>query len=203
MVEFRKPFAEKYHFIISASHGGNAYFGKQMSILEANDTMVIIRSASDKDSYSFLRIGIERQIKTSMFYYGADFILGYRINEWLKGNDTYKLDNYGNWIRATPIENLENQQYATFKDHYLIPGLQLHVSMDVPLGSKDRFLLNLRYAFQYGIYKHIKRTDINDPLNEFFGPFQHFSSYFDDRFSIGLKYKLGKKESSTAEDINL
>ena len=198
MLEFRKPFAEKYHFIISASRGGDIHNGNYGDILEVNDTMVIERRYNSINSSSFLRIGVERQIKTSMFYYGIDYVLGYQKKERSNGNYGRTLidGNWHHWYAGSSTRA---------KDHYLVQGLQLHVSMDVPLGCKERFLLNLQYAGSFYHLKYIKRTDINDPLNEFEMNTLSgwWKAYFDGRFSIGLKYKLGKKESSTAEDINL
>ena len=190
ILEYRKPFSEKNHFKIGASFGGNDY-NSPFKIIEANDTIVTERYSGNRTSYSFLRIGIDRQIKTSMFYYGIDFILGYHSNERFSANKISTLDIDGNWKSATHFGSFEDREYAMIKDHFLIPGLQLHLSMDVPLG--DKFLLNLQYASQFGIYKYIKSTDKVDPLNEYGGyGFGGFS--YDGRFGIGLKYKLGNKK---------
>lgn len=201
MVEFRKPFAEKYHFIISASRGGDS-FNEISNIMYANDTSVTERNYGKITSSSFLRIGVDRQIKTWMFYYGADLLLGYHSNERFSSSKTSTLDIDGIWKTNTYNGSayFAEREFGGVKDHYFVSGLQLNVSMDVPLG--DKFLLNLKYASQFAVYQYIKSTDRIDPLNEY-GGYDKGGFSYDSRFSIGLKYKLGKKESSTAEDINL
>ena len=199
MVEYRKPFGEKSHFKIGASIGAD-YFNSPFKVIDANDTIVIERYSGSMTSSSFLRIGVERQIKTSMFYYGVDLLLGYHSNERFSANEISTLDTYGNW-QPKPFNEtryFEERVFGGVKDHYFVSGLQLNVSMDVPLG--DKFLLNLQYASQFTIYQYIKSTDRIDPLNEY-GGYGNGGFSYDGRFGIGLKYKLGKKESSPTEDL--
>ena len=106
---------------IGASFGGNS-FNAPFKVIDANDTIVTERYYGNITSSSFLRIGIEHQIKTSMFYYGIDLLFGYHSNERYSANKTTTLDIDGNWNPQTyhGSSYFEDRAYATIKEHYFV-----------------------------------------------------------------------------------
>ena len=199
ILEYRKPFSEEHRFKIGASYGESSNQDPWERIIAVNDSLFTERVTTNSIKAVNLRFGVERQIKASMFSFGADLLIGYRSTTRSRKNSYMLLGNAGSWRNPHPYLNPEgfDPKESQIRRHFIIPGLQWHLSMELPLGSKEQLFLNIVYAAQLGMERHLKDTDILDPLNEYEDlesapTLTLFNAH--SRFGIGLKYKLGNKK---------
>lgn len=200
ILEYRKPFGEEHRFKIGASYGESSNQDPWERIIAVNDSLFTERVTTNSIKAVNLRFGVERQIKASMFSFGADLLIGYRSTIRSRKNSYILLGNAGSWRNPHPYLNPKgfDPKESQVRQHFIIPGLQWHLSMDLPLGVRNQLFLNIRYVAQLGIERHLKDTEILDPLNEY-GDLETaptltiFNAH--SRFGIGLKYKIDKNKT--------
>jgi hypothetical protein len=194
-LEYRKPFAEKYHFRLAATYGeiGNPFWYNQGQIIHVSDSIVVARSFYKNGYQTGLRFGVERQLKNSMFSVGTDLSVDYRQSRSTYRSRISYLQDDGSWEEGLPttvFENFDDPSNSRITRHYLVAGARLSLNMNIPLGKS--FLLNLAASGTYGLPIYMGATRIQDPLDDFIGTPPSITE-FDTRFSIGLRYIFGSR----------
>lgn len=196
ILELRKPVAYKtrlnFGLTMATDHslGGNIFLG-------ANDTILSERHYYWNKSGTDLRIGVERQLRWPIFSVSGDVMLGYRLQSYSRFSSHTGLN--GNSYLLTELENFGySPDYAAMDQHRFQPGLRAAFNMDLPINKKLTLTTNISHTLSTAFV--LATNIIQDPLGEYAllsGP-QQFNSYsldFETRFTIGLRYKLGKEKT--------
>lgn len=188
-LEYRIPIKDKWNLNFGLSYGSS--YNNYTSFYDANDSISIDRHTNYTTSISNFRIGTDKRIKESMFSVGFDFLIGYRNQEIHKNNTELTLDSTGNWSGFLNYHyGMDDPTHAQITKHYVVPGLQLNLKMDVPIKNNFEFALSVGYNVNTPLL--VKETNIIDPFNELSHPNFHVINALP-YASIGLRYKFIKK----------
>ena len=193
-VEYRKPFAEKYHFRMSAFYGesANSFWGGNGQIISASDSVIVERNFFSYGLQTGLRFGAERQLGNSMFSIASDLSLDYRRSHSIYQNREQYLQENGSWSQqhVTSFSPFDVPTNSRITRHYLVPGARLSLNMNVPLGKC--FLLNLSASGTFGLPIYMGASQVQDPEGDFIGtpPSTIDLNTF---AGIGIRYIIGSR----------
>lgn len=190
--EYRKPLNQKYTFKIGLLQGGSitpSPYSVEKQFTYVSDSLIIERSKNGMQNNTTLKFGLEKQMGTSLFSFGADILLGIGWNHESFHNTRNEMNDSGVWnvIQPTPENNLIVDNPTSRTTNYFKPGIQAHISLNVPL--KDRFFIHLH--FTPTLYSAIYMGESNkyDPLNEFDD--NHPTTYeLTTQMGVGLRYRF-------------
>ena len=197
-IEYRKPLNEKYNLKLGIGYGTNysSIFSGSGDIYNATDSLIITHSKNYSESKFGLQIGLDRQIKSSPFFVGLDFIMSYKKSTYMLTERNYELNENGDWTYEYYNHSMNNDFgggysidsiYGHTNVHYIIPALQLSIGVDLPLN--ERFLVNLSFANSMGVAVNVGESYKSDPLNEL-GYLKSTVLVNRSQFGIGLRYKF-------------
>ena len=194
ILEYRVPVMEKWTFNLGTAYGQYSNWPSSGTIVHASDSTVTQRRYTSHMNMGTLRFGMERQMGTSMFSFGADIIVGYRNINRKYSNLEIVLDSSGNWNGPSiyHFTGSGDPDYAQSTSHYITPGIQVSAKMDIPLGN--RFFLNLFANNLMSSDLKFSETKVIDPHGEFAGP-DIFTLDMQMSAGIGLRYRFKGKES--------
>jgi hypothetical protein len=208
MIEYRHALKDKLFLVGGVSFGMSQ--GHYHRMFESNDEYELNRRHGYANKDFNLRIGIDRNIKESIFSIGGNVVLGYRSRE------AYAYHNYRyydaedeHWVTygwQDPEENEIDFNNGLSSDLLRVStqkiriGGQARLSAKVPIG--DHFFLN-GYVGGYGGVLMNVSTDIkSDPLSEADGPFGHpyglSTLEFQVQYGAGLSYRIGGNKRQVA-----
>jgi hypothetical protein len=183
-IEYRVPIKDKWCINFALAYGSNS--NSYDTFLDANDSVYTYHYSTTSSANSTFRLGTDRRIKESMFSVGFDFLLAYRKQEIHRDRNEYTIDSLGNWRGYLGYSGLN---HINKTKHYIVPGIQLNVKMDIPI--KKNFELNLSAGYTVSSPFLFNETNIIDPDNEL----SHSKLLFINTgtyASIGLRYKFLK-----------
>lgn len=188
-VEWRKPIFEKMNFKVGLTSGGSVYgfFQSAQFTDVSNDTLRETYFSRSQNQFG-IKLGVERQIKSSVFYYGLDVITGYQTkyrNYYRIAKDVTQV--YPSSAYYYGVQDAEGNRIDKFitVDALASLGMNLKVS--------KRFLFNVSVGLGISSDTYLKESKRSDPLAYYnSAPRDVFS--FDLSGTIGLRYKLFKPE---------
>ncbi len=190
MIEYRTPIKEGFKLKLGAYYGEQSnpfsYGGK---LVEVSDDSIVERFFYSQSSIGKLMLGMEKQIKSSVFSYGADLLIGYRQSQNSYYNQTKSLTSDGDWEFFSNIGPFNDLNTSRITRHYITPGVRVNMAMNVPVS--DRFIFNFFLANTFDFNIHLDDTEVLDPQKEFSS-----SSDFAESFTsigFGLRYVLLSK----------
>jgi len=137
-------------------------FYSRRDIISASDSLIVYQYKGNRSTHQTLRLGLERQFKTSIFSAFADLTLGYQGTTRTRRNSPFVLTEFG-WMSGLYTESEDEEDlynvspigavtprvlgysnYQSFRQHFLVAGLRLGINMDLPI--KKAFILHTGVA---------------------------------------------------------
>lgn len=198
-LEYRKPVLPKLHLTIGATYGSDYYYYSRSStdIIEITDSTFVQRAYQGGTTQAGIRIGVERQMKESIFSFGVDLNLNYRRRINTNYNTTYYYDDQNGIYDegAGYFPAFDDGSYSSITRHYLVPGLRGTFNMNIPLG--ESFILTLSSAVTFSTPVYMGATSIIDPDQQFIGT-SNFIFDMSTNLGIGLRYNIGSIRKNKA-----
>lgn len=194
-LEYRKPIKEKSRlkFGLSIGSANSPSFNYSSQIREVTDSLIVSRNYTQSSFQFTLKSGFERQIKTSMFSYGVDILFGYKERDEGYYQTKEVLTPEGSWANEElfTFTNYETDPLRSLRTtKYIVPGLQLNFSMDIPI--EDRLFLHLFVSQILTSPIYLSEKIIQNPLNEFPNYSKSYIINSQNQIGIGLRYKFKK-----------
>jgi hypothetical protein len=209
-LEYRHPKNDQFIYKIGITHGTFQTSWISPGIVTASDSLVVQQTIFRSNNQWDIRIGGERRIKESLFTLGADLNLGYLRHEKRQHNSPLILDENGNWVNGTFVNNssqippnqpnsilvVGDQAYANIKQHFFLPSLRVTFNLNVPIS--DAFLINFSISTRFGVPIYMGATDVTDhnritigspPINFDIGT----------TAAVGLRYIIGTFKTKVKE----
>ncbi|MFT5820811.1 MAG: hypothetical protein ACI8ZM_002059 [Crocinitomix sp.] len=201
IIDYRHALNDKLYLVGGVSFGMSK--GHYHRMYEWNDVYQLNRNHGYQNKDFNLRIGIDRNIKESIFSIGGNIVLGYRSRKSYAYHDYLYYDEVRDgWIvygwkdpqeREVDFNDELSSDLLRVSSQKIRIGAQTRLSAKVPLGN--RIYLN-GYVGAYGGMLINTSTDIHsDPLNEASGPLGHpyglSTLEFQVQYGVGLSYRLG------------
>jgi len=194
-LQYRAPVGEQLFFRLGGSYGIDAYdYWSNGEIISASDSSVTERNYDNQEVFGSLTAGFEHQSSSSLFSFYGDVIVTYGNDQSSYSNSTQVLRPNGVWEYDFSDLGSASRQHAQVTRHFLRPGGQLGLAMNVPVG--ENFLLNLHVAGSLQTSILLAETDKINPLNEF-GSGNQSTIDFNSFVGIGLRYKLPTKKAES------
>jgi len=192
-LEYRIPTAEKSYWRLGASYGIKSNGGLNYAkVVAATDTSYTERRYIDKQKWATVRFGIGKQLKSSFFSFTVDALLAY----------TNWRSDYNNQTIKTPVsspsqniqywEPIQDPQPTLATRHYILPGAQMGLALNVPISNRLLFNASASASVQSGIL--VDQSIETDPLNEVNQ--RHLEDIVANGYlSLGVRYKFAKPTS--------
>ncbi len=185
-LEWRKPISDKMKFKIGSTMGGftNTYSPKVGDVRVINDTIVQQFHSSNERRFA-LKLGFERQIKTSVFYYGFDLFTGYqtRQSRYFQTFTPVTADSMDVFLTTTSGPN--GSQTARFIS---IGGL---TSFGMNLPINESLIFNVSLGIGLDVNYFLNASNELDPLSiNGYTSGTNLSTYMSG--TAGIRYKFSK-----------
>ncbi len=213
-MEYRKPLGDFFRLKVGINMEEYNHYSSSPNVVSVTDTTVFYNRRHSGSSQIGLRIGAERQLKSSIFSIGADINIHYRSRYRMQWNEVSVLTESGNWVDGmivTEEGDLPHSQdhvsynyhfvvgesgYANVRDRFLVPSVRTALNMDLPLSRM--FTLHLSAAASFGLPIYMGISSEYDPNNRYEGiPATTFE--FDTNAIIGVRYNIGEFRKKRAE----
>lgn len=216
--EYRTAQKGQYNWRIAYVTGqgyGSGWGYSPQNIVSASDSLIIYDYHRNWSSYQTLRLGLERQFKSSIFSAFADLTVGYQSRMNYNHNVPYVLTKYG-WSMASFSEsdtvgdvNLFPGQdfgyyhpivagysnYQSYRQHFLVAGLRVGVNMDLPI--KKAFILHTGVACQINTPIYMGTSKIHDLPGDLVILTPPSIINMNMSAEIGLRYNIGSFKNRT------
>lgn len=187
-LEFRHLMDNGYHFKFGGFLGNDMDYSYRESIISSTDTSVTFENYYKNTSNYGVKIGLEKQMSTSIFSVGGDLNLTYRsVTQEFSYRTTYLTLDSIYLFEPFDVNNVLFQNSSYIIQQFLVPSLRLSFMMNVPLG--DAFLINFNISSSLGVPIYMGAKTVVDSKNKFATPGTIFD--LNTGFGLGLRYILG------------
>jgi hypothetical protein len=196
-LEFRHLMDNGYRFKTGLFQGNWMNYTNDQRIISSTDTSVSFENYFNNAENYGVRIGLDKQMGSSVFSFGGDLNLAYRSLTEQYSYSTSILNQDTGFIFLPYINSndvLNNQAYRV--QQFFVPSLRLSFMLDVPLG--DAFLINFNVTTSFGMPIYVGSRSVYDPGNKFQTPASTFD--FNTNFGLGLRYIIGNKPFELRKD---
>ena len=136
-IEYRYNFVDKWKIKIGGSYGArNTWpFHQNGEILSVSDSLIEERNRYTFYNWGGLKLGVERQLKESMFAVIADATIQYQQVLSTYNSTFTTLQENGGWqVEPTTIFSpTADPSRGQMKQHFLSPGINTGIRMDIPV----------------------------------------------------------------------
>lgn len=196
-LEFRKPVAQFSRLRFGLSMG-LVYDYPYESIVEANDSLVVMRKKESLGNHYDFRFGLERKLTYDWLSLHADLIFAYSSITYRNNNFYHSPDTFGVWnsYDYNPFTQAEDP-IATSVNSVLGGGLSAGLSFNFPL--TESFILNFTGNYNGVILFGVAHKETNDVYDEFHDP-TGYTGYVYINAGIGLRYVFNSKNRQSEKD---
>ncbi len=184
-------------------------------IISASDSLIVYDHQRNSSTFQTLRIGHERQFKSSIFSVFTDLTLGYQSKIFYKHNSPYVLTdkgwNFGSFSESDTVGDVNllpgqdfgyyhpivagYSNYQSYRQHFLVAGMRVGLNMDLPI--KKAFIIHTGVACHFSTPFYMGTTKIHDLSGNLviYTPPSIFN--FKMNAEIGIRYVFGGFKNRT------
>lgn len=206
-IEYRKPMGESFRLKVGINTEQYHYSLSDPKVLSVTDTTVFQSRNYSTSSQIGVRVGAERQLKTSIFSIGADLNFHYRKKYSMQWNEVQVLNDQGDWVEGMILGESEKQisqdhvnlghqyefvpgdfGYGHIRQHFFVPSVRTAINMDLPVTKM--FTLHMSAAATLGLPIYMGASSEYDPKHFYEGN-PPSTIEFDTNVNIGVRYNIG------------
>ena len=217
-LEYRAAQKGQYNLRIGVAMGqdnGSGWGYSPQNIISASDSLIIYNYRGNWSSHQTLRLGLERQFKSSIFSAFADLTVGYQSKMFYKQNSPYVLTdkgwNLGSFSESDTVGDINlfpgqdfgyyhpivagYSNYQSYRQHFLVAGLRVGINMDLPI--KKAFIFHTGVACNINTPIYMGTTRIHDLSGNLAIYTPPSIINLNTSAEIGLRYAIGSFKNRT------
>lgn len=196
-LEFRKP-VEQFSRLRFGLSMGLVYDYPYETIVEAHDSLVVMRKKESLGNHYDFRFGLERKLTYDWLSLHADLIFAYSSITYRNNNFFYSPDTFGVWqsYDNNPF-TLADDPVATSVNSVLGGGISAGLSFNFPV--TENFILNFTGNYNGILLFSVAHKETNDALDEFHDS-SGYTGYVYINAGIGLRYVFNNSKSKEPKE---